>query len=96
VGSIIDRVEVGDKQLTFDGRIVTFVQTFKTRSYSYAYDVGLARWKMWESTTLLKRRKQLWFSITAPGTEGSAQLICAEGDSIGALRAFVERAFGPR
>ncbi|MHB8660166.1 MAG: hypothetical protein ACYC91_19940 [Solirubrobacteraceae bacterium] len=96
MGPIVDQVEVLDKQLSFDGRIVTFVQRFKTRSYTEVYDVDLARWKLWESKTVLKRRRQLWFSIDTPGTEGAAQMVCAEGENIDALRAFVERVFQAR
>jgi hypothetical protein len=93
MGPIIDRVTVGQVELTFDGRVVTYTQHFKNRIYTETYDAGRAKWKLWESKTLFGRQPQLFLSLDTPGTRGGGQTVCAKGDEIGALRSFVGRAF---
>ena len=91
----MDRVEISPNiELTFDGRILTFSQRWEKRSYTEKFDVGLAKWQLTDYTTLFKRRKQLHFSISTPGSHGGGQTVIAEGAQAEALRAFVHRAFG--
>jgi hypothetical protein len=77
----------------FDGRIVTFVQNVKKRTYTAKFDVGVARWELKPYPTLIKRRKRVLFTIHTPPTAQGAQMIIAEGDEADALTAFVERVF---
>ena len=52
--------------------------------------MGVAEWKLKPYTTLLKRRKQLIFTIHTPPNAAGAQMVTAEGEEADALRALVE------
>jgi hypothetical protein len=101
----MDRIELppssgslgGSYELTFDGRILTVLTRWKKREHSGKYDVGVARWKLWEANTgVLKKRKQVFFSIHTPPTAAGDEQISAEGFDADVLREFVERVFGER
>ena len=100
----MDRVELppctdslgGTYELTFDGRILSVSTIWEKRHSTEKFDVGLAKWSLKNQTTLFKRRTLLCFEIYTPGTDGSVQIVNAEGFDADVLRGFVERVFDTR
>jgi hypothetical protein len=95
MNEIVDSVHISPNyELAFDGRVITFTQRWKHRSYTEKFDADLARWRLSEHRAGLRRdRRQVHFAISVPGTEGGGQVIIAEGDEAEALRAFADRVF---
>ncbi len=99
----MDRIELppssgslgGSYELTYDGRILTVSTKWKDRQKEASYDTGVARWKLWEGKTgLVKKHRQIFFSIHTPPIAAGGDQLSAEGFEGDVLREFVERVFG--